>query len=112
MSQLDVYHMMVVSQYFSTINNLIVLEMVCKKFQGNMDKFHNNPVPINKKTIKFFPKIETLNLWNCDNEVFGNDLFNRKKTRNNNQNRLLPNQCLVCSDLRLYSNPLTFKYLI
>ncbi|ELP86702.1 leucine rich repeat containing protein BspA family protein, partial [Entamoeba invadens IP1] len=53
--------------------------MVCKKFQGNMDKFHNNPVPINKKTIKFFPKIETLNLWNCDNEVFGNDLFNRKK---------------------------------
>ncbi|ELP92209.1 hypothetical protein EIN_117330 [Entamoeba invadens IP1] len=75
MSCLDSFHIMIVSQYFSIIDDFISLEFVCKKCQNNMEKFHNNPVQINTKTIKYFPNIETLNLWTKKDENFGNDIF-------------------------------------
>ncbi|ELP87599.1 hypothetical protein EIN_145830 [Entamoeba invadens IP1] len=80
MSRLTGYHIMIVSKYFETIDNFIKLELVCKKFGGNMEKFHFNPIPLNFKTLGYFPKIETLHLWNAKNENFGNGfLINTKE---------------------------------
>ncbi|ELP89617.1 hypothetical protein EIN_201020 [Entamoeba invadens IP1] len=66
---------MIVSQYFVTIDDYIKLECVCKKYKCNMARFHFNPIQINKKTIKYFPNIKTLNLWSFDDENFGNNLI-------------------------------------
>ncbi|ELP86004.1 hypothetical protein EIN_234210 [Entamoeba invadens IP1] len=52
MIQLDAYHIMVVSQYFSSFTDFIALEMVCKKYNGNFSRFHFNPIPINNTIIK------------------------------------------------------------
>ncbi|ELP92857.1 hypothetical protein EIN_507980 [Entamoeba invadens IP1] len=78
MSRLDVYHMMIVSQYFLCLNDFITLEMVKRKFKNNIEKFQFNPIPINKKTIKYFTHIETLNLWSKEDERFGNYIFDKK----------------------------------
>ncbi|ELP94603.1 hypothetical protein EIN_497730 [Entamoeba invadens IP1] len=72
MSGLSGYHIMIVSKYFETINDLINLELVCKKFDGNMEKFHFNPIPLNSKTLGYFPNIETLHLWDVKDENFNN----------------------------------------
>ncbi|ELP84143.1 leucine rich repeat containing protein BspA family protein, partial [Entamoeba invadens IP1] len=52
MRGLSSYHIMIVSKYFETIKDFIKLELVCKKFRGNMVKFHFNPIPLNWKTIR------------------------------------------------------------
>ncbi|ELP91740.1 hypothetical protein EIN_521670 [Entamoeba invadens IP1] len=75
MGLIDGYHMMVISQYFSTFVDFISLEFVCKKFNTNMLKFHHNLIPLTTKTIKFFSKIETLNIWSKNNETFSNMNF-------------------------------------
>ncbi|ELP93737.1 hypothetical protein EIN_321600 [Entamoeba invadens IP1] len=75
MSRLTGYHIMIVSKYLETIGDFINLELVCKKFGGNMKKFHFNPISLNSKTIGFFPNIETLHLWNVEDENFGNGLL-------------------------------------
>ncbi|ELP92392.1 leucine rich repeat containing protein BspA family protein, partial [Entamoeba invadens IP1] len=66
------YHVMIVSKYFKTVEDFINLEFVCKKFNDNMEKFHYNPIPLTFKTLKYFPNIETLHLWNKDDDNFGN----------------------------------------
>ncbi|ELP92746.1 hypothetical protein EIN_371580 [Entamoeba invadens IP1] len=83
MSEIDPFHLQIVSKYLTTINDFISLEIVCKKYKGNMEKFHNNPIPVDKKTIKYFPNIETLNLWSKTDERFGNDIYNNKKDAQN-----------------------------
>ncbi|ELP91464.1 hypothetical protein EIN_156210 [Entamoeba invadens IP1] len=85
MSTLGSYHAMIVSKYFITINDFINLELVCKKFRGNMEKFHFNPIPLNSKTLGYFPNIETLHLWNKEDENFGNGFlikFNKNHVYN------------------------------
>ncbi|ELP92868.1 hypothetical protein EIN_508690 [Entamoeba invadens IP1] len=74
MSRLSGYHIMIISKYFNTISDYITLECVCKLFNGNMSKFHYNPIPLSKKTIKFFPSLETLHVYNKQNETFGSSL--------------------------------------
>ncbi|ELP89708.1 hypothetical protein EIN_454480 [Entamoeba invadens IP1] len=84
MCELSGYHIMIVSKYFKTTNDFINLELVCKKFSGNMEKFHFNPIPLNSKTFKYFPNIETLHLWNVKDENFGNGFsINTKENENN-----------------------------
>ncbi|ELP95314.1 hypothetical protein EIN_353060 [Entamoeba invadens IP1] len=75
MGGLSGYHIMIVSKYFKTIKDFINLELVSKKFRGNMEKFHFNPIPLNYTTIRYFPKIETLHLWNRKEENFFNGIF-------------------------------------
>ncbi|ELP93642.1 hypothetical protein EIN_239720 [Entamoeba invadens IP1] len=75
MRGLSGYHIMIVSKYFKTINDFINLELVCKKFERNMEKFHFNPIPLNSKTLGYFPNIETLHLWNKEDENFGNEFM-------------------------------------
>ncbi|ELP83905.1 hypothetical protein EIN_440890 [Entamoeba invadens IP1] len=75
MSKLDSYNGMVVSKYFKDIEDFIRLEFVCKKYNGNMKKFHFNPIPLTCKTINYFPNIETFHLWDKNEENFGNGFF-------------------------------------
>ncbi|ELP83796.1 hypothetical protein EIN_070950 [Entamoeba invadens IP1] len=83
MSKLDNYNCMIVSQYFTTIKDFINLEQVCKKFNGNMAKFHYNPIPLTLKTITFFESLETLHIWQSNEENFGNDYMAQEKKRIN-----------------------------
>ncbi|ELP84358.1 hypothetical protein EIN_358800 [Entamoeba invadens IP1] len=82
MRRLSGYHIMIVSKYLKTINDFINLELVCKKFCGNMEKFHFNPIPLNFKTLGYLPNIETLHLWDVTDENFGNGfMINKRKNR-------------------------------
>ncbi|ELP89651.1 hypothetical protein EIN_349310, partial [Entamoeba invadens IP1] len=72
MSTIESYHGMIISKYFKTIKDFINLEFVCKKFSNNMKKFHFNPIPLNCKTLEYFSNIETLHLWQKEDENFDN----------------------------------------
>ncbi|ELP93760.1 hypothetical protein EIN_099510 [Entamoeba invadens IP1] len=63
MSQIDSYNMMIVSQFLKSLNDFIHIEFVCKKYKDNLSKFHYNPIPITRKTQKYFPNLETLHLY-------------------------------------------------
>ena len=40
------YQIMIASKYFDVIEDYINLEMAVKCFQGNMERFHFNPIPL------------------------------------------------------------------
>ncbi|GAT98975.1 leucine rich repeat protein bspa family [Entamoeba histolytica] len=61
---------MIVSKYFEDINDFINLEMGIKRFEGNMERFHFNPIPLNQYSRKLFPNIETFHIYNKEDEVF------------------------------------------
>ncbi|ELP85977.1 serine-threonine protein kinase, putative [Entamoeba invadens IP1] len=75
---IDGFHLIVISQYFKSMNDFYNVEMVCKKFNGTLQKFHCNPIPVDKTTIKHFPNIETLNIWLEKDDVFG--VLNKEQT--------------------------------
>ncbi|ELP88665.1 hypothetical protein EIN_191740 [Entamoeba invadens IP1] len=72
MSPLSNYHLQIISMYFNTISDFVSLQMVCKKYKTIMECFHTNPIPLTSTTIRFFPNVETLNLWFRTDENFGN----------------------------------------
>ena len=53
---------MIASRWFENIEDFINLELGCPKFRMNMEKFHYNPIPINRSTRHLFPNLETLYL--------------------------------------------------
>ncbi|EDS88705.1 leucine rich repeat protein bspa family [Entamoeba histolytica] len=61
---------MIVSKYFEDINDFINLEMGVKRFQGNMERFHFNPIPLNQYSRKLFPNIETFHIYNKEDKIF------------------------------------------
>ncbi|ELP89859.1 hypothetical protein EIN_272040 [Entamoeba invadens IP1] len=73
--RLDGFHIMIVSKYFDQIHDFFTLETVCRKFMGNITKFHFNPIPLTPKTLKYFPRIETLNIWSKNEEAFMNKVW-------------------------------------
>ncbi|ELP83879.1 hypothetical protein EIN_438930 [Entamoeba invadens IP1] len=83
------YHIMIVSKYLKTIIDFINLELVCKKFGGNMEKFHFNPIPLNSKTLGYFPNIETLHLWDEGDENFGNGFMTNTKENEDIENEIV-----------------------
>ncbi|ELP83563.1 hypothetical protein EIN_002140 [Entamoeba invadens IP1] len=87
MCGLSGYHIMIVSKYFAIIKDFINLEFVCKKFGGNMEKFHYNPIPLNSKTLGYFPNIETLHLWEEEDENFGNEFLNNTEKNEDCENK-------------------------
>ena len=66
--QIDLYCAFIASRYFNTIEDFINFEMINSYFYGNMTKFHYNPISLNKKTLTFFPNVETLHLYDEDDE--------------------------------------------
>ncbi|ELP92390.1 hypothetical protein EIN_444300 [Entamoeba invadens IP1] len=76
---------MIVSKYFDDIGDFINLELVCKKLRDNMGKFHYNLISLNFKTLRYFPKIETLHLCDVKDENFGNGfMINTEKNEEKN----------------------------
>ncbi|BFU26177.1 leucine rich repeat protein, BspA family [Entamoeba histolytica] len=68
--QLGYNEIMIVSKYFEDINDFINLEIGIKRFQGNMERFHFNPIPLNQHSRKLFPNIETFHIYNKEDEIF------------------------------------------
>ena len=64
LSQLDNYCVFIASRYFDSVDDHINLTFVSRRMRGNMEKFHYNPTSVNNETVKFFPNIETLHLYN------------------------------------------------
>ncbi|GAB1226258.1 hypothetical protein ENUP19_0282G0008 [Entamoeba nuttalli] len=68
--QIGYNEIMIVSKYFEDINDFINLEIGIKRFRGNMERFHFNPIPLNQYSRKLFPNIETFHIYNKEDEVF------------------------------------------
>lgn len=67
---LDAYSAMIVSKYFATVKDFKNLEMVAEKFQGNMQKFLYNPVPLTSmKERDLFPNIQTYHIYGGKGEA-------------------------------------------
>ena len=60
---LDNYCVFIASRYLDTLADHLNLVRVAKRFRGNMEKFHYNPIAIDEQTAKFFPNIETQYLY-------------------------------------------------
>ncbi|EDR28374.1 hypothetical protein EDI_267850 [Entamoeba dispar SAW760] len=69
-SKLRRYAIKITSKYFNDIEDFINLEIGIKRFQGNMERFHFNPIPLNYYSRRFFPNIETFHIYNEEDEIF------------------------------------------
>ena len=78
-STLDNYTTFIASRWFETIEDFINLELSTSKYQGNMTKFHYNPISLNIKTREFFDHLQTLYIYSNEDELFKDD--ERIKTR-------------------------------
>ncbi|ELP93674.1 hypothetical protein EIN_006050 [Entamoeba invadens IP1] len=63
MVQPDVYSVMIVSKYFSTVEDFKRLVFVCRKMKEIPLMFHFNPVQVDHKTQRIFPNMETIYLY-------------------------------------------------
>ena len=61
--KLNNYCIFLAAKYFESIEDYFNLETAVKRFRGTMDKFHYNPISLTSKTVKFFPNVETLHLY-------------------------------------------------
>ncbi|EDR25473.1 hypothetical protein EDI_001190 [Entamoeba dispar SAW760] len=69
---------MITSMYFNDINDFINLEIGIKRFQGNIERFHFNPIPLNEYSRKLFTNIETFHIYNKYDEIFNNGRIFKK----------------------------------
>ena len=74
---MDNYTIFLSSQYFNTIEDFINLELTTKRFQGNLSKFHYNPITLNDKTVHFFPNIQTYYVYNEEDELLTSNKINK-----------------------------------
>ena len=75
---LGVYQLMITSKYFDSINDFKNLELATKKAKGNMEKFHYNPIPLDRETRKYFTSLETLNIYRKGDEEFRDEHFYKR----------------------------------
>ncbi|EDR26300.1 hypothetical protein EDI_027180 [Entamoeba dispar SAW760] len=61
---------MITSMYFNDIKDFINLEIGIKRYRGNIERFHFNPIPLNEYSRRFFPNIETFHIYNENDEIF------------------------------------------
>lgn len=73
MNCLDHYTLFLASKFFQSIDDHKNFVMSSRRLLGNMEKFHYNPIALDKTTREFFPKIETLHLYSEDDEKFDGD---------------------------------------
>ena len=80
-STLDNYTTFIASRWFETIEDFINLELSTSKYQGNMTKFHYNPIPLTVKTRELFDHLQTLYLYSEKDELFEDDkrIIKRKR---------------------------------
>ena len=66
---------MIVSKYFNTIDDFIHLELATPKAKGNMAKFHMNPILLDEWSRQFFTSLETLLIYNKEDDHFSGEQF-------------------------------------
>ncbi|EDR21926.1 hypothetical protein, conserved [Entamoeba dispar SAW760] len=69
---------MITSMFFDDIKDFINLEIGVKRFQGNMERFHFNPIPLNEYSRKLFPNIETFHIYNYSDKIFNDGRIFKK----------------------------------
>ncbi|EDR27107.1 hypothetical protein, conserved [Entamoeba dispar SAW760] len=69
---------MITSKYFNDINDFINLEIGVKRFQGNMERFHFNPIPLDEYSRKLFPNIETFHIYKYNDKIFNDGKIFKK----------------------------------
>ncbi|ELP92319.1 hypothetical protein EIN_122300 [Entamoeba invadens IP1] len=72
---LNMNDMKVVARYFESLADFVTLGKVCPYYRHVMTEIESNPFPIDRKTLKAFPALTTLNIWNTYDEHFGNSPF-------------------------------------
>ncbi|ELP87023.1 hypothetical protein EIN_319420 [Entamoeba invadens IP1] len=85
MAHLECFHMLTTLKFYTTINTIKQLVLVSKKYRQIFEMLHFNPVPINNKTIAYFPHLETLHLYNPTDETFGNKVVSSTQIENTNR---------------------------
>ena len=73
----DNYCVFIASRFFESIDDFINLEIGCKQYNGNLSKFFYNPISLKPHLLKFFPNIQTLHLYNRDDEYLENSNIQR-----------------------------------
>ncbi|EKE41327.1 hypothetical protein ENUP19_0082G0118 [Entamoeba nuttalli] len=63
MGLVDRYSMLIIAQYFPTINDLFHVMLVNKKFINLNELFHYNPYDISINQLKYFPYLHTLHFY-------------------------------------------------
>ena len=110
---LDNYTIFIASRHFNTIDDYINLELCTSRFNGNMTKFHYNPISMTQTTRKFFPNIQTLYLYSSYDRQFEKEKrFIARKYFKNKRFDLFQNQInqlekwtgLRCGDIIFDSN--------
>ena len=70
---LDHYTIFIASRHFETIEDFMNLELCTKRFNGNMTKFHYNPIPLTNTTRKLFDHLQTLYIYSPNDNQFEED---------------------------------------
>ena len=66
--KINEYIVFLASKYLETIDDHINLIMTSKKFSKNMEKYFYNPISLTQQTMKFFPRMEVLNIYKISDE--------------------------------------------
>ena len=61
--RLDNYCIFIASRYLDTLDDHLNLIKVTKKLRCNLEKYHYNPISLNRITIEYFPNVETLHTY-------------------------------------------------
>ena len=61
--KLDNYCLFIASRFFESLDDHINFIQVSKRMNGNIDKFHYNPISLNNNSLKLFTNIETLHIY-------------------------------------------------
>ena len=69
------YDLMVVSKYFESIDDFINMELASPKARYNMEKFHFNPIALDKRSRQFFTSLETLHVYTKEDNTFPEETF-------------------------------------
>ncbi|EDR29443.1 hypothetical protein EDI_014330 [Entamoeba dispar SAW760] len=69
---------MITSMYFNDINDFINLELGVKRFRGNIERFHFNPIPLNEYSRRLFANIETFHIYNKKDKIFNDGKIFKK----------------------------------
>ena len=74
------FHIMIMSKYLNTFKDFKSLEIVFKKFNENILKFHFNSIPLDERTWSHLFNLETLHLYSEDDVRFKDGIiFNNMK---------------------------------
>ena len=104
---LDNYTMFITSRHFESIDDYINLEMGIKRFNGNMTKFHYNPISLTETTRQFFDHLKTLYIYSPNDNQFKEDeriiareyAYLRRYITKKEQKQLEEWTSLKCSDI-------------